>query len=64
MTTYTVNSGETWAGLTLNSGDELDILSGGINSGTIVNSGGKVFVAGGIASDTIVNNGGYQQFPI
>ena len=40
MTTYTLSSGQTSAGLILNSGDTLNVSGGGIVSSTVINSGG------------------------
>ena len=47
MAGYTVSSGVTSTGVTLNDGDRLDVLSGGTASGTMVNSGGKVLAQPG-----------------
>jgi autotransporter passenger strand-loop-strand repeat protein len=40
MTTHTVSSGQTSRGITLNSGDLLNVLSGGTAIRATVNSGG------------------------
>jgi len=61
MTTYTVSSGHTSSGITLNSGDALVVLSGGTAIRTTVNSGGNEYVsAGGTASGTVANSGGNE----
>ena len=58
MTDYKVLSG-TSTGLTLNSGDDLSIYSGGTASSTYVSSGAVALVySGGIADQTTVLSGG------
>jgi autotransporter passenger strand-loop-strand repeat protein len=55
MTTYTVTSGQTVHGLTLNNGDTLYVSVGGVVSGTVVNGGTEMVFAGGVAYATLVN---------
>jgi autotransporter passenger strand-loop-strand repeat protein len=59
MTTTTVSNGVVSSGLTVSSGNELQVLSGGVTSSTIILSGGAEFVAsGGWAYDVTVSSGG------
>ncbi len=56
MTAYTITSGQTSNGLTLNSGDMLTVSSGGTASSTLV-SGGTEYLQGGSANATVVRSG-------
>jgi autotransporter passenger strand-loop-strand repeat protein len=60
MTTFTVSSGQTSVGLTLNSGDLLFVLDGGIAIDTTVITGTEVVNSGGIASGTMVEDSGVE----
>jgi len=56
MSRYIVSSGVTSSGVTLSSGDVIDVLSGGISVNTTALSGGLVNVYG-TASSTILMGG-------
>ena len=53
MTTYTVNSGATSSGTTLNSGDTEYVSSGGTAVSTIVSSGGTLEDFGAVQSTVL-----------
>ncbi len=57
MTTFTVSSGVTSPGLTINNLDNLVVLSGGTAVGAVINDGGFGALDGGVAIDTVVSGG-------
>ncbi len=60
MTDYNVTSGVTSSGVTLNSGDNEFVSSGGIATGTINNGGAEFILDGGSVTGTQVNSGGVE----
>lgn len=59
MTDYVVSSGMTSSGITLNSGDTEEVLSGGVSIDTTVNSGGVLTgKRGGLLSGGLIASGG------
>ena len=59
MTTQFVSAGVVSSGAVVNSGDTLEVLSGGTANATNVSSGGIQQVdAGGLASATVISSGG------
>ncbi len=59
--TINLSSGQTTSNITLNSGDQETIFSGGVAYATTVFNGGLEFIsAGGLASGTVVSNGGFM----
>ena len=67
MATYTVSSGQTVSGVTLNTGDTMNVLKGGSAINTTINGPGNGDLGqanqyvSGQASGTVVNNGGSQE---
>ena len=72
MSNYSISSGTTNVGLTLNSGDNLYVSNGGVANDTTINRYGEVYVSsGGVANNTTVNvgilnvsNGGYASHAV
>ena len=61
MTTFTVGSGQTSTGISLNNGDIENILNGGTANATAINSGGSAHVSsGGNTSGSVVFKGGNE----
>jgi len=75
MTTYTVSSGHTSSGITLNPGDTMTVRNGGTavdttdagfqdvfgkTIGTVINNGTEWVESGGVASGTILNGNGAE----
>jgi len=59
MTTRFISSGQTSSGLTVKSGNNLKILSGGATESNMLPSGGSEYVfRGGVASGTVVSGAG------
>jgi len=61
VTTTVVSAGSSLSGLSLSSGDLLEVLSGGTASATIVNSGGVIMLSGGVDRRTDVGAGGEEE---
>src|SRR5271157_3532505 len=59
MTTYTVSSGHTSSGITLNSGDELVVLHGGVAVDTTVHSFGTENIYD-TTTHTTLSGGGFE----
>jgi autotransporter passenger strand-loop-strand repeat protein len=64
MTTTTVSSGVYGSGLTVGSGSELLVLSGGVAESATVSSGGELALSsGGVASATTISAGALMSGP-
>src|SRR5689334_22418335 len=61
MTTTFVSSGVTSTGVTVTSGNALEVLTSGRANSTTVNGGGLLQVdAGGFASASLISSGGFE----
>ena len=71
MTIQYISSGVTSSGVEVTSGEQLDILSGGVASGLYVDSGGTVYLSAGAMAEAlnpplaevVVQNGGVISGP-
>jgi len=59
MATYIISSGETCNDITLYSGDQMEILSGGIALNTMVNNGGRLYIYDGGSASGVTTSSGF-----